>query len=135
GADGIAGAGQHVDDPHARGVGKRLEQLGRRSRLLVVERRRRERRAAGDHGHARNISTFIDTSRRGRGVLADAPSETSYVWTVFRVFSAATSTGFGSATKSSGAVNFDCWPCVSAQKTSFRSSAAWDVCCGRITYV
>ena len=41
--------------------------------------------------------------------------------------------GFGIVTKRSAGPNF--CPDVSAQKTNFRSSVAFAVCCGRITYV
>src|SRR5204863_208512 len=48
GADRFAGGREDVHDPHARWVTQRLEQLRGRDRLVVVERRRTERRTARD---------------------------------------------------------------------------------------
>jgi len=55
--------------------------------------------------------------------------------TCFSVFSDATSTFFGIGANQSFAVYLLDWPCVSAQKTIFRSSVAFDDFIGRMMYV
>ena len=96
--------------------------------------------ADGARGRGLRIRcTFPLETQTTRGRHAGRPlrarASDGYVWIVFSVFSDATSTGFGSGTKRSFAVYCAFWPWVSAQKISFRSSAACDVCCGTITYV
>src|SRR5262245_36623800 len=70
------------------------------------------------------------TGNRGR---ARGPPPFRYEWIRLMVRSPTTSTLFGSGAKSSFGPNF--CPVVSAQKIVLRSSAAFDVLSGTITYV